>query len=976
MYIRVYRVLAIILVVLSLIYISALSITSTYGRPAGINEGIIMGGKAFTPPKTSYDPVSTTLSIMSRADKDNDFVEDKLEEALQNKTPSDVVRVIAYWAARPATFGASIEALRARLTYAMERVEDLGANITAGPWLHALVGFGLSIRVSDIRPIITILSALDIDGDGLTDRFLLALDKEYHILNYWSSRQMGVRPWVWEDLGVNGTGVTVVVIDTGIDGDNSAFPSGKIIYWKDYVGDSSGNTHTTPYDDNMHGTHVAGTVAGEYASLDPQGRFVTNFGISEISVSSSAVGYWLRFGTAYTVYYVNTTGTITLRFKWKPDDDGAVGSVGIAFCGNVTYNYCTPQVVAYVDTPNSDTWYTVEYTVDSPSKYGFYYWTFKISTAGTVAMLPIMYYPVTTNYTDKYPYLAGMAPGAKLGGAKVLSYYGGGSTSDISSAIDDVVADRLNYDPPLYIISMSLGGGYDSTLETAVSNAVGAGVVTVVAAGNDGAGQNYAGTGSPSANPYAVTVAAVGALNNITDYSSQGGASQTDSSVTKPDLAAPGGGQVLMIYSADTTYHDDLSNYVTWLWWIYEDVDWADEININNYGYDDSMGIQGTSMATPHVSGVAALLIDALVNHAGLTWDWNSASTALLVKNIMLMSSVETYPLFREYNGTDYDYETYSPTLDKGGKDVHEGYGAIDVYAAIKIALSLAQNGAILPGTVYRDVFRNGTIYSASHKAGTWRFPFGHSAWGSRVLLNISSFKLSNGTTYQPKYGIALYILGSDLANTDLDLYLYRITGDSYGEPIIITSSTQGFGYNESIIYTPASTGINEFIVVVKRAREDSAGGRWALSIGPWMNITGEAPDGSTSGSKVWIGWPVDIKGMSALRADKMVIEVFDNTTGTLLDKITVDMVKEDTQSTASYQYIVPFDDTLVGHDLVFITTYLDSSGNIVSGPVYQVAEVQYAPTPVPEYGGILLAVTVLLIAMLVILVRRSILVR
>ncbi len=950
MYIHVCRVLIIILVVLSLIYVSTLPVITMYSRPAGINERVITGGKAFTPSKTSYDPVSTTLSIMSKADRDNDFIEDELEDILQDKTPSDVVKVIVYWATRPVPFGASLETLRERLTYAMERIEDLGANITAGPWMHALVGFGLSIRVSDIRPVVTVLSALDIDGDGLTDRFLLALDKEYHVLNYWSSRQMGIRPWVWEDLGVSGIGVTVVVIDTGIDGANTAFPSGKIVYWQDYV-----NGETTPYDDNLHGTHVAGTVAGYLSGLDDQERLVVNHGTGYINFDQTG---WQWFG-AETAYYVNSTGTIEIKFAWDGYwlFGGEISEIGLVYCGNTTLKYQNLVLVSSVETPQENTWYTITYNVDNPSKFGWYALVFYVSSTGYIALLPIMYFPVTHDYTNIAPYLSGMAPAAKLGGAKVLDSSGSGSTSDIVDAIDDVVGNRTNVVPPLYIISMSLGGSYDSSLETAVSNAVNSGIVAVVAAGNEGSKTNYTGTESPSANPYAITVAAIDAFFNITSYSSMGGESSDDLSVIKPDIAAPGGGYDMAIFSADTTSNDGSA--------------WNDVINTGTKGYDDSLGLQGTSMATPHVSGVAALVIDALINHAGITWNWNDASTALLVKNIILISSVETYPLFREGNATA------SPTLDKGGKDVNEGYGALDAYAAVSIALSMGQNRAILPGSLVNDTFRDGVLYGGTDfKNGIWKYPFGHSAWGSRVLLNITSFKLSNGTSYQPKYGFALYILGSDPASTDLDLYLYRITGNNYGEPVIIASSTRGFGYNESIIYIPASTGINEFVVVVKRAREDSAGGRWALSIGPLMNITGEAPDGFISGSKVWIGWPVDIKGMSALRADKMVIEVFDNTTGTLLDKITVDMVKEDTQSTASYQYIVPFDDTLVGHDLVFITTYLDSSGNIVSGPIYQTAEVQYAPTPVPEYSGILLAVTVLLIAMLVILARRSILVR
>lgn len=52
--------------------------------------------------------------------------------------------------------------------------------------------------------------------------------------------------------------VVVAVIDTGIDGNHVDLDGGKIIAWKDYVGNQ-----LSPYDDNKHGTHVAGIIAGE-----------------------------------------------------------------------------------------------------------------------------------------------------------------------------------------------------------------------------------------------------------------------------------------------------------------------------------------------------------------------------------------------------------------------------------------------------------------------------------------------------------------------------------------------------------------------------------------------------------------------------------------------------------------------------------------------------------------------------------------
>ena len=419
-----------------------------------------------------------------------------------------------------------------------------------------------------------------------------------------------------------------------------------------------------------------------------------------------------------------------------------------------------------------------------------------------------------------------------------------------------------------------------------------------------------------------------------------------------------------MIYSADTTWHDDLLNAVGFLWSYSEDVDWSDTINVANNGYDDGLGISGTSMATPHVSGAAALVVDALINHAGINWDFSSSSTAMLAKNIILACAVETYPLLRELNTT-----TYSPTLDKGGKDIHEGYGALDARCAVQLALSLGEGKAILPGSVISEYLRTGTAYNADFDQGVWNLPFGPSAWGSRASF-IQSFSISNGTTYNPQYGIALYLNTSNNADADFDLYLYNIQGDNYGQPQIIASSTNGFGSDESITFIPANAGVSDVFVVVKRAREDSIGGNFALSIGPRVDAIGTDPNWNQVDGQAWIGWPLQIKAMSALKAAKAYVEIYDNTTGTVLNSTTITLTDKGAYTYGEYEYILPFDSSLVGHQLVVITKYLDASNTVVSGPVYDTVIVQEATQPVPE-DGILIAAGIALGVLVVYLFRK-----
>jgi serine protease AprX len=74
-------------------------------------------------------------------------------------------------------------------------------------------------------------------------------------------------------LGLDGSGVRVAVIDSGIDSNLSIFKAGQVIAWKDFVGKG-----TSPYDDNRHGTAVASIIAGRQTSLrDVDGSTLSDF---------------------------------------------------------------------------------------------------------------------------------------------------------------------------------------------------------------------------------------------------------------------------------------------------------------------------------------------------------------------------------------------------------------------------------------------------------------------------------------------------------------------------------------------------------------------------------------------------------------------------------------------------------------------------------------------------------------------------
>ena len=167
--------------------------------------------------------------------------------------------------------------------------------------------------------------------------------------------------------------------------------------------------------------------------------------------------------------------------------------------------------------------------------------------------------------------LKGVAPDARLMAFKVLDQWGEGWDSDIIAGIEracDPDGDPLT-DDAVDVINMSLGGpgDPDDPVSQAVDNAAQAGVLSVVAAGNDGA---YGTVGSPGCARRAITVGATDKSDALAPYSSKGPAASTDA--IKPDIVAPG---------------DDINSTVP---------------GASYERYD------GTSMASPHVAGAAALL--------------------------------------------------------------------------------------------------------------------------------------------------------------------------------------------------------------------------------------------------------------------------------------------------------------------------------------------------------------------------------
>jgi subtilisin family serine protease len=216
--------------------------------------------------------------------------------------------------------------------------------------------------------------------------------------------------------------------------------------------------------------------------------------------------------------------------------------------------------------------------------------------------------------------VSGVAPRAYIGNYKVLTVPTpavglNGNSPEIVKGIDAAVADGMN------VINLSLGEAEvdldRDIVVKAIDAAADAGVVPAIAAGNDFSEFGYGSIGSPGDAPKAITAAAVTKSSVIADFSSAG-PSGIDLGF-KPDVSAPG----VNIYSSVPSGWDSFS---------------------------------GTSMASPHVAGGAALLLQ---RHP--TW------TPAEVKSALVLTG---HPV---YSDSTHRHEVL-PT--------REGGGLIDLQAA------------------------------------------------------------------------------------------------------------------------------------------------------------------------------------------------------------------------------------------------------------------------------------------------------
>ncbi len=361
----------------------------------------------------------------------------------------------------------------------------------------------------------------------------------------------------------------------------------------------------------------------------------------------------------------------------------------------------------------------------------------------------------------------GLAPEVSLIVLKVLDKNGAGYTSDVIRAIDFAVDNRERFG--ISIINLSLGhpiaapAGADPLVQ-AVERASRAGLIVVVAAGNQGTNPDtglpgYAGITSPGNAPSAITVGAARTGDTVTrsddripDYSSAG-PTWYDAYV-KPDVVSPGHNVVAVAAKQGTLYKT------------YPQLK-ADD--------PDYMRLSGTSMATAVTSGSIALLLEA--NRTANPG--RPALTANAVKAILQYTSVGIHNDL----GIEYD------PLRKGAGALN-GKGAIQMAQAVDTSVPVGAPWLTFAPSPWTSIggesmaWNQGVIWGSAVIWGSTT-SVNETAWGSAVIWG------SNVT-----WGSAV-IWGSNLVWTEPDSWADAVIwgSDSIGQTdgsAVIWGSTSG----------------------------------------------------------------------------------------------------------------------------------------------------------------------------------------
>ena len=333
----------------------------------------------------------------------------------------------------------------------------------------------------------------------------------------------------------------------------------------------------------------------------------------------------------------------------------------------------------------------------------------------------------------------GIAPNAKIISLKALNDAGAGTDSAVIAAIQKAISLKAQYN--IRVINLSLGRPVTASYTTdplcqAVQQAWQAGIVVVVAAGNNGRDNSLGTSGygtitAPGNSPYVITVGAMNTSgtrtstdDKIASYSSKGPTSIDH--IVKPDLVAPGNRIISLLAAGSSLQHAYPGNGV------------ARSVYSTSGGTGtspDYYELSGTSMAAPMVAGAAALLIQR-----------NPSLTPDQVKARLMKSATKFAPGFSTVvdpsSGLHFTSEYDIFTIGAGYLNIPAALSNTDAFTGLALSptatFDAATNTVQLQPSATFAVWGTGTLSGTMAVWGT------SAVWGTMAVWGTSVFSGAN----------------------------------------------------------------------------------------------------------------------------------------------------------------------------------------------------------------------------------------
>ncbi|MHA1339836.1 MAG: hypothetical protein ACTSRZ_06870 [Promethearchaeota archaeon] len=605
--------------------------------------------------------------------------------------------------------------------------------------------------------------------------------------------QTHLYPYIWQNFNLTGdTNASIAILSSGIDVSHIKFgnsPYGdknfskQIIGWNDFTPDNN----LTPSDPNGLGTFLAGVIAAQ------NGTEIPNDSLGRISATINRNYYHPNIFEQWMIRQFYTIKIASFNIE-HPNTNISINGTFYEHQSNYLKSqdqntfiiYYNGSIVAETPKISEGNYTNIDYNVTTNT--GIYDIGFKyfldFSNPANFSLNTMLNFTIEEGIPS-VSNLTGLTPDTKIIALKVIDNELKGDISQLINALNWINANAEDYH--IVAVTISLGNYFGiGALNNAIDSLIQNGIMVFIAAGDNGIEQDA--LYSIAENKKAIVVGSVNENNQLTYYSSYG--KSIGNEISKPDILTPGGSLIAgtrNIISLDSNTNDLNGNMA--------------DIVPNDASFGAS-----TSISASIAAAYYNLMIEALGGYENWT-SIKSESMALKLKALLLMTASETN-LVREdnpYTDVNESNAPFSPVLNRGGKDLNEGYGVANIDAAID-----ALNKSINIGTVYSD-----ELISSN------KDPFGKHVFARKVILEQNKSYIFNLITTDPQ------------SSTDFDLYLYNSTPNSYGEPILLKSSTNLANQNESFIFG-STTPTSEYIVVVKCI--DGGAANFSLKISEMSN--------------------------------------------------------------------------------------------------------------------------------------------